>query len=124
MRADSDNRLTIYRATGEWLAANTAPENTVGALEVGIIGFYARRPMVDFAGLINPDVARQFNPQTTYADSALWALEQYRPDYVVLQEGLFPLVEQDYLSENCLPVKTISEEAYRYPYNIVIYACQ
>ncbi len=123
-RENSDNRLSIYRATGEWLAANTASGDTVGAFEVGIIGYYAKRPMVDFAGLIQPEVARQFNIHTTYEDSALWALEKYQPRYVALQEGLFPAVERAFLSENCLPVETISKEHHPYPYNMVIFACQ
>ena len=47
-----DFRHGIYRAAGEWLLVNTSPEDKVGAMEVGIIGYYAQRPMVDFAGLI------------------------------------------------------------------------
>jgi hypothetical protein len=124
MRDNNDSRLSIYRETGEWLAAHTGLEDTVGALEVGIIGFYAKRPMVDFAGLIQPQVARQINTHTTYEDSALWALEQNKPRYVALQEGLFPSLEQGYLSNYCLQVETISKDPYPYPYNIVIYTCQ
>ena len=51
-RMFSDTCFGIYRAAGEWLQENTSPEDKVGAMEVGIIGYYARRPMVDFAGLI------------------------------------------------------------------------
>jgi predicted nucleotidyltransferase len=54
-----DPRVQIYRDVGLWLAENTPPEASVGTLEVGIIGYYARRRMVDFAGLIQPDVALQ-----------------------------------------------------------------
>ncbi len=84
-----DRRQAAYQQTGEWLAANTPPGATVGALEVGIIGYYARRPMIDFAGLIQPAVARQMTSDTTYDDTALWAVENYRPDYVVVPTGWF-----------------------------------
>ena len=48
------SRLKIYSALGKWLDANLPPEASVGALEVGIIGYYSHRSMVDFAGLIQP----------------------------------------------------------------------
>jgi hypothetical protein len=124
MRGNNDNRLLIYRSVGEWLAANTLPDQTVGALEVGIIGFYARRPMVDFAGLIQPDVAAQFGPETTYADTALWAVNNYQPDYVVLHAGLFPQLETGYIADFCQPETVIEGENYQYPHDMVIYSCR
>ncbi|RPI31342.1 MAG: hypothetical protein EHM70_11710, partial [Chloroflexota bacterium] len=84
MRLRPDNRLAIYRAAGEWLNANTEADDSVGALEVGIIGYYARRPMIDFAGLIQPEVAAQFKENTTYQDTAVWAFERYHPNYLVV----------------------------------------
>ena len=83
MRDRIDPRYSIYRAAGEWLNSNTQPGDIVGSLEVGIIGFFADRPMVDFAGLIQPEVAEQFNSETTYEDSALWAVSNYKIDYLV-----------------------------------------
>ncbi|MFV9503777.1 MAG: hypothetical protein AB4911_04345 [Oscillochloridaceae bacterium umkhey_bin13] len=90
-----DLRLQIYRPAGQWLAANTSPDAQVGALEVGIIGFYAERPMVDFAGLIQPDVAAVFRAGGDYYDAARYALARYQPAYVVNQETLFPLLSAD-----------------------------
>ena len=43
--------------TGEWLDKNTPPDATVGVAEVGQIGFYARRYMTDYLGLLQPAVA-------------------------------------------------------------------
>lgn len=80
-----DPRLVVYRESGEWLRAHTAPDATVGALEVGIVGYYSQRPIVDFAGLIQPEVADQLGPSATYHDSATWAIQTYQPDYVLLQ---------------------------------------
>ena len=53
----NDNRLGLYQKTGEWLRANTPPTASIGTLEVGIIGYFAQRRLVDFAGLLQPDVA-------------------------------------------------------------------
>jgi hypothetical protein len=58
-------------------------------LEVGIIGYYARRPIIGFAGLIQPEVAKQMAPESTYDDTTLWAIENYHPDYLVIPAGWF-----------------------------------
>jgi hypothetical protein len=73
--------LEIYAEAGRWLRANTPPDASVGASEVGIIGFHSDRRMIDFAGLIQPDVAEH----AARLDN-LWVLEQYRPDYIVERE--------------------------------------
>jgi hypothetical protein len=83
MRHHPDARLGIYREVGQWLAAHTPAGASVGALEVGIIGYYSQRPMIDFAGLIQPKVA------------ARWALAYFEPDYVVVGRGWFPHLEED-----------------------------
>jgi hypothetical protein len=83
-----DPRLDLYRDVGRWLDGHTPPQATVGTLEVGITGYYSRRPMVDFAGLIQPEVAQQLAPDHTYADSSAWAIQTYQPEYVVLRREL------------------------------------
>jgi hypothetical protein len=124
MRTHNDPRYSIYRAAGEWLRENTQPGETLGSLEVGIIGFYANRPMVDFAGLIQPDVAAQFNSNTTYQDSALWAVENYPIDYLVLQDGLFNRLEDEYVAQNCEPVERLRGAQYSYNWDLSIFDCR
>jgi hypothetical protein len=123
-RQAPDDRITIYRAVGEWLEANTHSNASVGALEVGIIGYYAQRYMVDFAGLIQPDVALQLKRNTTYEDAALWAVGQYHPDYLVLYDGVFPHLEDEYISKHCHFVQTFEGHSYDYSRNINIYTCE
>ena len=96
LRSQVDPKVKIYQVAGEWLQANTPPNAAVGTQEVGIIGYYSQRPMVDFAGLIQPEVAAQLTPNTTYDDAALWAAQHYHPEYLVLQEGGFPVLQQGY----------------------------
>lgn len=123
MSKQVDNRYEIYRVSGEWLRENTNPTDKIGALEVGIIGYYSERTMVDFAGLIQPKVAERLNPDSTYEDAALWAVETYQPDYIVLQEGLFTVLEQSYLSKFCNPIQKFIGEQFQYPWNLEIYYC-
>jgi len=107
----SDPRLGPYRRAGEWLAAHTPPEASVGALEVGIIGYYAERPMVDFAGLIQPQIARRLAAAGTYQGSAEWAIRTYRPDYVVLYPEAFPgLVAGQEFRSAYVPTRTFASQ--------------
>jgi hypothetical protein len=85
-----DNRSKLYQAVGNWLNGNTLPGQSVGALEVGIIGYCADRKMVDFAGLIQPRVAAQFDFGKDYEDAAIWAVETYKPDYLVIRKVFSP----------------------------------
>jgi len=118
------SRLKIYSALGKWLDANLPPEASVGTLEVGIIGYYSHRSMVDFAGLIQPEVARQLRENTTYDDAALWAAQKYRPDTFVLQEGLFPKLQTAYIVHNCQLITTFEGQSYGYQSNLMVYSCQ
>jgi len=86
-------KVDSYRRVGEWLAANTPEGTLVGVTEVGIIGFYAQRPMVDFLGLLQPDVARALQR----GDMA-YALLRYQPDYVALT-AINPLYNYDPLGD-------------------------
>jgi hypothetical protein len=80
----TDWRLEVYQEIGHWLKVHTEPEATVGALEVGIIGYYGERTMVDFAGLLQPEVSQQLARTSTYQDTTAWAIQRYVPDYVLL----------------------------------------
>lgn len=117
-----DRRLAIFRATGEWLRAHTPPGASLGTLEVGIIGYYAQRPMIDFAGLLQPETALRLTHGTGYEDAAIWATRRFRPDYLVLQEGHFPHLEHDIAhTSTCRVVRSFHDPAY--PTALVIYQC-
>ncbi len=120
MRTQSDNRYLVYKEIGEWLNVNTSPEDNIGMLETGIIGYYSRRSIVDFAGLIQPEVAQRLTPDATYEDAAIWAVENYNLNYLVLHEDLYPKLGADYIEQNCILVKKFYGEQYHYPRNIEI----
>ncbi|HNB52289.1 MAG TPA: hypothetical protein PK530_10120 [Anaerolineales bacterium] len=125
LRQHPDERLVAYRMVGEWLAENTPPDARIGALEVGVIGYYAApRPMVDFAGLIQPEVARLFAPQTTYQDTAFWAVATYRPEVIVLPDGGFPKLENALMADaQCTVVQRFPGTETGYSQNLSIYEC-
>ncbi len=82
-------KVDVYERVGRWLHDHTPPEAMVGVTEVGVIGYYAQRPMVDFLGLLEPEVARAVARGDLY-----WAVVYYQPDYLALT-AISPLVAYD-----------------------------
>ena len=118
-----DPRLELYREVGQWLNTHTDPDARVGTLEVGIIGFYSERPIIDFAGLIQPVVATAFTPEAGYSAAAQWAIAAYQPDYLANQEAAFPLVQANpVLAAVCTTVASFPDP--RFPTPFTIYRCE
>jgi hypothetical protein len=69
----------VYEQAGRWLRDHTPAQALVGVTEVGIMGYYSGRPMIDFLGLLEPDVAAALGRGDLY-----WALLRYQPDYLAL----------------------------------------
>jgi hypothetical protein len=97
-----------YRLAGYWLRDHTPPDALVGVTEVGVMGYYAGRPMLDFLGLLEPDVAEALARGDLY-----WALLRYQPDYLVLT-GISPLYAYDlradpWFQAAYLPVETFDD---------------
>jgi hypothetical protein len=82
-------KTAIYEKAGRWLRDHTPASAVVGVTEVGIIGYYAERPMVDFLGLLEPEVATALARGDLY-----WALLRYQPDYLALT-AVSPLYAYD-----------------------------
>jgi len=103
----------IYQKVGEWLNANTPSDATVGVTEVGIIGYYADRQMVDFLGVLWPDVAHALQRRDLY-----YSIPQYMPDYLTLGPSLstfgLPLAGDEWFLSNYRPVETIEDPAARH----------
>lgn len=74
-----------YVELGEWLAANTEPTSTVAATEIGVLGWYSERPIVDYLGLLDVTSA----DEVRRSDLVSW-LERTEPDYWVVHEPLWP----------------------------------
>jgi hypothetical protein len=70
-----------YRDLGGWLRAATPPGASVAAAEIGHLGWYSERPIVDMVGLVSPGVAARLR-----VGDAGWWLQAYRPDYLVFHE--------------------------------------
>lgn len=49
-------RLVQYEAAAEWIRVHTPAKTRVAHTEIGVLGYYGRRPIRDMMGLITPEV--------------------------------------------------------------------
>ena len=78
-RIKPDPREELYGRVGAWLADHTAPEASVAYVEVGRIGYYSRRPIIDQIGLVTAGVADKV------AESDFgWSIYHYQPQYYLV----------------------------------------
>ena len=66
-----------------WLQDNTAPDDLIAAHDIGAIGYFAPRPLLDLAGLISPEVVPYLDDPTAMADY----VRQSNADYLITAPG-------------------------------------
>lgn len=109
------NRL--YMQTGHWLKDNTPPSSSVAYIEIGQIGYYSERRIVDLLGLVSPGVSQRLRQ-----GNFLWAYQYYQPDYV-LYNPLFtgwmhPAVAQPWFQTAYEVVGEIEQPGYPFPLTV------
>ena len=118
VETNPDARYHTYRAAGEWLAGNTAQEASVGMVEIGMVGYFSDRRIVDVCGLVDPAVG----PHLASGD-VTWPLRHYSPDYILLHEPAWPSLEgptatADWFAEKYEPVRMFAGEV---PYRLALF---
>jgi len=71
-----------YEELGLWFAENTAEDATVAISDVGAVGYYSERRILDMFGLIDPRIAR-LRGRMHYKADPRYVLSR-EPDYIVL----------------------------------------
>lgn len=78
-------------ATARWVAQNTPPEARIAAHDIGALGYFADRQILDLAGLVSPEVIPFIRDEIQLAGF----LEEQRADYLITFPGWYPaLVRQ------------------------------
>jgi hypothetical protein len=103
--------MEAYKNIGGWLKDNTAPDSVVAMAEIGTVGWYSDRYIIDILGLTN-----RYNADfIAHRDVYSW-LSKYRPDYILVHEPLWSFEA----SANCLldnqayaPVENFNFTGYR-----------
>jgi hypothetical protein len=60
-------------ASAHWIAANLPPDELLAVHDIGAVGYFAPRPILDLAGLVSPEVV-----SIILDEEALWTLLQAR----------------------------------------------
>jgi hypothetical protein len=71
-----------YEELGRWFADHAPPEAAIAISDVGAVGYFSRRRIIDMFGLIDPHIGRLRGRMHYKADPG-YVLER-RPDYIVL----------------------------------------
>jgi len=108
----------IYVKTGKWLAEHTPPGSSVAYLEIGQIGYYSNRKIIDVLGLVTPGAAEHVGK-----NDFLWVYLRYQPDYIIYNSmfgGWIDILwDQPWSREAYYPIERIEEPGYPAP--LVIY---
>ncbi len=74
-----------YAQIGMWLKENTPVDTSVAMVEIGTVGWYADRKVIDILGLVNEHNADYIGERNFYG----W-LTHYAPDYILRHEPIWP----------------------------------
>ncbi len=74
-----ETKVVIYERVGRWIDQHTPPDATLGVTELGVMGYYSRRPVVDFLGLTQPERLAAIR-----RGDFIGGLIQAQPDYLAL----------------------------------------
>lgn len=81
---------TEMTAAAQWVAENVEPDALVAAHDIGALGYFAGRNLVDLAGLVSPEVIPFIRDEARLADY----LDQRGAAYLVTFPGWYPELTQ------------------------------
>jgi hypothetical protein len=84
--ARPDWKAQVYPDVARWIAKNTTATATLATIDIGHLGYWSGRHIIDIVGLAQPDVP----PQIAKGDFG-YAIQHYQPDMVLI--GAFWLPE-------------------------------
>jgi len=88
-------RHESYAKIGEWLKENTVETASIGMVEIGTVGWYSQRSVIDILGLVNRYNAEYIGQRDLYG----W-LTHYRPDFILRHEPRWTWEESTKLLED------------------------
>ncbi len=78
-------RSDAYTRLGLWLRDHTPDDATVAYYEIGFVGYYSERTILDPVGLVTPGGLEEIRRGNTW-----WIFDVYEPDYYVHRTHLGP----------------------------------
>ena len=105
-----DWKARVYPDAARWLAANTSAAANFATIDIGHLGYWSNRPIIDIVGLAQPDVAAHI-AQGDFG----YAVRHYQPDMVLIGYSWLPEVQTlpwfqaDYVPRHYFKFKTLNE---------------
>ncbi|NMC78490.1 MAG: hypothetical protein GYA59_03935, partial [Chloroflexi bacterium] len=72
--------------TARWVASHTQESDVIAVHDIGAMGYFSHRKLVDLAGLVSPEVIPFIRDETWLAQY----LDHQRVDYLVTFPGWYP----------------------------------
>jgi hypothetical protein len=72
--------------TAHWIEANTPSQARIAAHDIGALGFFSHRELLDLAGLVSPEVIPFIRDESRLAGY----LDAYQADYLVTFPSWYP----------------------------------
>lgn len=89
-----DRRYVHYRPIAEWLNQHAGPDKSLATGEIGVLGYYTDRKIIDLLGLVTPDLAPwQAEGRAKIIDRTI---KLFSPDYIVTDEDIVIATLQHY----------------------------
>lgn len=88
IRANPNWKAQVYPEAGRWLAKNTNAAANLATIDIGHLGYWSGRQIIDIVGLAQPDVA----PHIAQGDFG-YAIRQYRPDMILVGSSWLPEIQ-------------------------------
>ena len=76
--------------TADWIRENTQEEDLIAAHDIGALGYFAKRQILDLAGLVSPDVI----PFIRDESRLVLYLDEHHPAYLVTFQDKYPVLEE------------------------------
>jgi hypothetical protein len=78
-------------SAARWVASNTEPQALVAAHDIGALGYFGGRRVLDLAGLVSPEVIGILRDEAALAE----LLDRRQADYLVSFPGWYPQLTRD-----------------------------
>jgi hypothetical protein len=73
-------------AAAHWISTQTPPESLVAAHDIGALGYFGEREILDLAGLVSPEVIPILRDESALTD----LLDRRHADYLMTFPGWYP----------------------------------
>ncbi|MBN1221014.1 MAG: glycosyltransferase family 39 protein [Anaerolineae bacterium] len=110
VQQNPDWKAKVYPDAARWIADNTSASASLATIDIGHLGYWSGRHIIDIVGLAQPDVAAQI----ARGDFG-YAIRHYQPDMVLIGYSWIPEVQTtdwfqaSYIPRHIFKFKTLDE---------------